>query len=130
MTNCLELVIELSCCKFIKKYFLPREWDNNRESLLSLLEFTNTGLKGLVVDLKGKPVGGATVGVMRAGSGEWAGKNVTATERGEFWKLLLPGSYTVQAWVNSCMFSGRVRLEVGRLTVKNIVVRKKFNCIK
>ena len=98
--------------------------------MLSLLEFTNTGLKGLVVDLKGKPVGGATVGVMRAGSGEWAGKNVTATERGEFWKLLLPGSYTVQAWVNSCMFSGRVRLEVGRLTVKNIVVRKKFNCIK
>ena len=29
-TNCLELVIELSCCKFIKNYFLPREWDNNR----------------------------------------------------------------------------------------------------
>ena len=30
-TNSLALVIELSCCKFLRSYFLPREWDNNRQ---------------------------------------------------------------------------------------------------
>ena len=102
---------------------------NCRESLLSLIEFTNTGLRGLVVDLKGNPVSGATVGVMKGGGSEWAGKNVTSTERGEFWKLLEPGTYTVQAWVNSCMFSGSVQVKVEKLTIKNIVVRKKLNCL-
>jgi len=129
-TNCLELVIELSCCKFIKNYFLPREWDNNRESLLSLLEFTNSGLKGQVLDLKGNPLAGADVSFFKGSSSESAGKNVTTSERGEFWKLLLPGAYTVQAWVNSCMFSGKVRVKVSNLTIKNIMVRKKFNCVR
>ena len=82
------------------------------------------------MDLKGNPLAGATVGFFKGSSPDWAGKNVTATERGEFWKLLLPGAYTVQAWVNSCIFSGKVRVKVDHLTTKNIMVRKKFNCVK
>ena len=29
-TNSLDLVLEVSCCKYLRSYFLPREWDNNR----------------------------------------------------------------------------------------------------
>ena len=98
--------------------------------MLSLLEFTNSGLRGQVVDLKGTPLPGATVGFFTEEGSEWAGKNVTTTERGEYWKLLLPGRYRVQAWVNTCLLSGVVKVTVSSLTVENIVVREKFNCVK
>ena len=29
-TNSLDFVFELSCCKYLRSYFLPREWDYNR----------------------------------------------------------------------------------------------------
>ena len=98
-TNSLDLVLELSCCKYPREYFLPREWDNNRESLLRLLEQANTGLRGLVVtEGSNSPVARAVVGVSHSHSQTWAGKNVSSSERGEYWRLLPPGEYTVQAW--------------------------------
>ena len=98
-TNSLDLVLELSCCKYPREYFLPREWDNNRESLLRLLEQANTGLRGLVrTEGSNSPVAKAVVGVMDSDSQTWAGKNVTTSGRGEYWRLLPPGQYTVQAW--------------------------------
>ena len=104
-TNSLDLVLELSCCKYPREYFLPREWDNNRESLLRLLEQANTGLRGLVVtEASNSPVVEAVVGVRDSQSQTWAGKNVTTSARGEYWRLLTPGEYTVQAWAG-CLVS-------------------------
>ena len=48
-TNSLDLVLELSCCKYPVEYFLPREWDNNYLSLLLLIEQAQTGVRGLVL---------------------------------------------------------------------------------
>jgi len=37
-TNDMEITLELSCCKFPKRYYLNREWERNHESLLSYVE--------------------------------------------------------------------------------------------
>lgn len=36
--NCLEVTFELSCCKYPVATELSKEWDLNRESLLSYME--------------------------------------------------------------------------------------------
>ena len=101
-TNSLDFVFELTCCKHLRSYFLPREWDNNRESLLQFLETADSGVKGLVLNSSGQPVAGATVGVLHDDDDDdeeaWAGKNVTSSSRGEYWRLLLPGRYNLRIW--------------------------------
>ena len=85
-SNCVEITLELSCCKHPPASQLPREWEHNREALLSYLEAAQTGVRGVVTS-RGRALGGATV--------EVAGieKHVQTTERGEYWRLLAPGSY-------------------------------------
>lgn len=36
--NCLEITMELSCCKYPPASELHKEWDLNRESLLAYME--------------------------------------------------------------------------------------------
>lgn len=36
--NCLEVTMELSCCKYPPAAQLQREWDMNRESLIAYME--------------------------------------------------------------------------------------------
>lgn len=62
---------------------------------LSVL-FINTFLKivttpGLVTDADGRPIEGAQISVYGIN------RNVTSTNRGEYWRLLLPGNYIISA---------------------------------
>ena len=126
-TNSLDFVLELSCCKYLRSYFLPREWDNNRESLLRFIEAANTGVKGEVVDASGKAISGALVGVTDL-EGGWAGKNVTSSDLGEYWRLLLPGQYQLQAW-HSCAAIGQpinVSVSANKVTVINLKLMQKI----
>ena len=58
------------------------------------------GVKGMVVDESGKHLESATV-VVSDSSGP-VGRAVTTSTRGEFWKLLLPGQYTLTGQLNGC----------------------------
>lgn len=49
-SNCFEITFELSCCKFPNASMLPMEWANNKESLLSFIEATHMGVKGMMED--------------------------------------------------------------------------------
>lgn len=94
-SNCFEITLELSCCKYPQAKKLISEWKNNKNSLLSYMEQIHMGIKGIVQDSEtGKGIERAFVKV------EGIDHNITTTERGEFWRLLLPGSYaiTVQAY--------------------------------
>ena len=40
-SNCFEITVELSCCKYPLASQLATEWDNNRESLLAYMEMVS-----------------------------------------------------------------------------------------
>ena len=58
-----------------------------REALLTYLEVGLGGVRGVVRDRDGSGVPGAVVMV------DGINKNVTSTEKGEYWRLLAPGAY-------------------------------------
>lgn len=91
-SNCFEITLELSCCKFPKAEDLPAEWRKNKRSLIEFMKFVHIGAKGLVTDANGRPIPDAEVVV--EGLEE---KPVRTTLRGEFWRLLAPGTYNIQA---------------------------------
>ena len=90
-SNCFEITVELSCCKYPESSDLPNEWRKNVKSLVKFLQSIHIGVKGIVSDVDGSPVDNAKV-VVKGNS-----KTVRTTERGEYWRLLLPGIYHIHA---------------------------------
>lgn len=91
-TNCFEITLELSCCKFPSRTELPSEWRANKKSLLDYIKLTHMGAKGLVKDTNGYPIRDAEIVVKGVED-----KPIKTTERGEFWRLLTPGTYKIRA---------------------------------
>uniref|UniRef100_A0A182J566 Peptidase M14 domain-containing protein n=1 Tax=Anopheles atroparvus TaxID=41427 RepID=A0A182J566_ANOAO len=89
-SNCFEVTLELSCCKFPPAADLPTEWNKNKRSLLEYMKLVHAGVKGLVTDSAGYPIKDADVIV----SG--VDRNVRTTDRGEYWRLLVPGEYNIR----------------------------------
>ncbi|CAG9538294.1 unnamed protein product [Cercopithifilaria johnstoni] len=87
-TNCLEITVEMSCYKFPRKSMLPQLWNEHKYSLLAYMEYIHRGIKGFVLDQKGYPIKNAVLSINQ-------GKSIATTDEGEFWRILLPGTYTV-----------------------------------
>ena len=90
-SNCFEVTFELTCCKFPWASELPKEWHLNKEPLLSFIEATQWGVKGLVTNENNEAILDADVIV------EGINHNVTTSNRGEYWRLLVPGEYRMFA---------------------------------
>ncbi|KAM9216144.1 adipocyte enhancer-binding protein 1 isoform 2-T2 [Dugong dugon] len=90
-TNCLELSIYLGCDKFPHESELPREWENNKEALLTFMEQVHRGIKGVVTDEQGIPIANATISVSGINHG------VKTAQGGDYWRILNPGEYRVTA---------------------------------
>ncbi|RZC40818.1 Peptidase M14 and/or CarboxypepD reg domain containing protein, partial [Asbolus verrucosus] len=119
-SNCFEVTVELSCCKFPIGHVLPQHWKNNKEALLNYMGAVHWGVKGVVVDGSNKAVFRAVVVVVGIDH------NVTTSTRGEFWRLLLPGEYEMYATVYGFLPSHRAQVvvESGRTTVQNFTLHK------
>ncbi|KAF3859681.1 hypothetical protein F7725_022080, partial [Dissostichus mawsoni] len=61
--QCLELTLEVSCCKFPPQNQLPALWTDNKKSLLAFIMQIHLGVKGRVFDGSGVPVQNAVVEV-------------------------------------------------------------------
>ncbi|XP_051974454.1 carboxypeptidase M [Xyrauchen texanus] len=89
--QCLELTLEISCCKFPPETDLPGLWQANKPALLAYMQQVHLGVKGVVMDSNGNPVQNAVVEV-------YGRRNLCPfrTDRnGEYYRLLLPGNYTI-----------------------------------
>lgn len=90
-TGCMELTLELSCCKYPASSQLPSFWEQNKRALLAFMGEVQRGVRGLVVDNStGAPVPGAKLKIK--------GRDFSfrASQKGEFWRILLPGQYVLQ----------------------------------
>ena len=47
-TNDFEITLELSCCKYPSKYYLNKEWERNKVSMMRYLQQVHRGVLGLV----------------------------------------------------------------------------------
>lgn len=90
-TNCFEITLELSCNKFPPKEDLERQWMANREALVAFIEEIHQGIKGMVTDKNNNGIAGAVISV------QGISHDVTSGEMGDYFRLLLPGTYTVTA---------------------------------
>ncbi|KAM8905520.1 carboxypeptidase D [Spinachia spinachia] len=90
--NCLEITMELSCCKYPPASELHKEWDLNRESLLAYIEKVHIGVHGYV---KNAVDGGALFNVSIVVAS--IRHNLTTGKYGEYYRLLLPGTYNITA---------------------------------
>ena len=102
----MEVLVELSCCKFAHKSRLLKEWENNRESLLKFVEQVHTGIKGFVTEEDGstpEAIDGHHIEVRArevGGSGGWRKiwSRTEPTRMGNvYWRILNDGQYEVQA---------------------------------
>ncbi|PRP78327.1 zinc carboxypeptidase [Planoprotostelium fungivorum] len=90
--DCFEITLEVSDNKYPPKNELAHYWELNKESMLSFAEQVHRGFKGVTTDAAGKPVA-ARVTV----SG--IDKDVRS-RNGEYYRLLMPGTYSVTARSN------------------------------
>ncbi|GAB6025144.1 hypothetical protein CHUAL_010567 [Chamberlinius hualienensis] len=92
--GCMEITLELSCCKYPNANELGKFWDDNYRALLRYLGEVHRGIRGFVIDENGNPIEGARLKVKGRDIG------FKSSRFGEFWRILLPGVYTIQVEAN------------------------------
>ncbi|XP_067855524.1 carboxypeptidase M-like isoform X2 [Heptranchias perlo] len=93
--QCFELTVELSCCKNPPEIMLEEYWNENQVALIKFLKLVHLGIKGQVLNIDGAPIENAIVEVQGR-------KNIFPFETnkwGEYYRLLLPGLYTLNVTV-------------------------------
>ncbi|XP_075434655.1 carboxypeptidase M-like isoform X3 [Ascaphus truei] len=89
--QCLEVTLEVSCCKYPVDDQLQTLWQQNQQALIELIKQVHKGIKGRVLDTAGNPIPRAALRMV-AGPEEYL---YTAASNGEFYKIVLPGKYTL-----------------------------------
>jgi hypothetical protein len=88
--SCMELTIEISEEKIPRADSLTFFWDNNRESMLCLLEQVFTGIKGTITDsITGAPLA-TEIRVNEIGKSIFSDP-----DSGDYYRLLEPGTYQI-----------------------------------
>uniref|UniRef100_A0A914Q4N8 Peptidase M14 carboxypeptidase A domain-containing protein n=1 Tax=Panagrolaimus davidi TaxID=227884 RepID=A0A914Q4N8_9BILA len=90
-SNSMEITVEQGCFKFPFDSMYPTLWNEHKFSLISYMEMVHRGVKGIVSDANGNPLGNATIRI--AEGSITGGKNITTTSLGEYWRILSPGNY-------------------------------------
>ncbi|XP_042554663.1 carboxypeptidase M [Dipodomys spectabilis] len=93
--QCFEITLELSCCKYPREEKLPYFWNDNKASLIEYIKQVHLGIKGQVFDQNRNPLPNVIVEVQDR-------KHICpfrTNKFGEYYLLLLPGSYTINVTV-------------------------------
>nr|XP_012140788.1 PREDICTED: carboxypeptidase D-like [Megachile rotundata] len=119
-SNAFEITFELSCCKYPSPSMMPEYWKMNKEPLIKYLEQAHIGVKGLVRDTDGQPIEAANIIV------DGIGHNIYTTHRGEYWRLLLPGTYRIhaEAWGFLPSEPVNVTVESDKPTILNFTLKQ------
>ncbi|CAF4188623.1 unnamed protein product, partial [Rotaria sp. Silwood2] len=86
----IELTMEISCCKYPESNSLAGYWNYNRDAMIEHLLQAQKGVKGLVLNENFQPIPSTEVMINNRKP------VVKVTSLGEFWRILLPGTYTLK----------------------------------
>jgi carboxypeptidase D len=103
--GCMEITLELSCCKYPAASELEKAWTDNKKSLIEYLKMANTGIKGIITYSDGSPAKHLSIQI---DSREPIFKT---NEFGEYYRILAPGSYKMSI-MYSCDTVMTVRVSV------------------
>ncbi|XP_011256547.2 carboxypeptidase D [Camponotus floridanus] len=121
-SNAFEITFELSCCKYPPGSTIPDQWQLNKESLIKYLEQAHIGIKGFVRSTDNdNPIERANIVI------KGINHNITTTTDGEYWRLLLPGNYSVYATAWGYESSEPVNVTVleGNPTILNFTLNRR-----
>ncbi|CAF1408597.1 unnamed protein product [Adineta steineri] len=91
----IELTMEISCCKYPVNNTLPAYWNYNRDAMIQYLLQAQRGVKGLILNEYNQSIPSTEVMI----DNRWP--TVKVTSLGEFWRILLPGKYTLKVLYRS-----------------------------
>lgn len=130
--GCIDVTIELTCCKYPKASELENIWEDNKMSLIEYLKQANKGVKGIVKFANGIPAKFVTVKIDSRAPYFKTNKN------GEYYRILLPGTYNLELLFGcSRVYKSKIKITeeqellVFNVTLPNSLYRKyktsKFN---
>ncbi|KAL9950766.1 hypothetical protein ACROYT_G043323 [Oculina patagonica] len=90
-SNCFEITLELGCDRFPKSSDLEKYWLDNKKALIEFTQQVHYGVSGFVKTTQGEPLTDATISVADRRH------DVTTSKDGDYWRLLVPGSYEITA---------------------------------
>ncbi|XP_032799757.2 carboxypeptidase M isoform X1 [Daphnia magna] len=115
----MELTLEVGCCKYPRGETLPEYWEDNKQAMLKYLGEAHRGVRGQVFDSLGNPVANANVRIKNRSFGS------KTTTLGEFWRILMPGVYTLQVEADGfATHEEAFQVEEGRHTLLNVSLRR------
>lgn len=90
-SNCMEITLELSCCKYPYRSELIHFWNDNKQALLAFLGEAHRGVRGFTLDINGNPIPYVNLQIKS--------RNIVfkSTKNSEYYRILLPGVYTIVA---------------------------------
>lgn len=89
-SSCFEITVEQGCRKFPYASELEGIWNANRDALILFIKQVHVGVKGVVRDKNGTPISNARIDIVGRSH------SVFSAESGDYWRLLVPGSYTLR----------------------------------
>ena len=92
--GCMEITLEIACCKFPAASELSNLWLENKKPLIEYLKNANKGIRGVVKYANGQPAEFVSV---QFDSREPIFKT---NENGEYYRVLLPGTYKLTIMLN------------------------------
>lgn len=105
-TNCMEITLELGCEKFPPADALPQLWQDNLNSLINFMLQTHLGIKGrITLPRRFKDVPVAIKVTDEAG---YIDHDIISTRYGDYFRVLRPGFYTVEAVADLTADGGRL----------------------
>ncbi|XP_018431844.1 PREDICTED: carboxypeptidase M [Nanorana parkeri] len=104
--QCLEITLELSCCKYPNDSLLEQHWRDNKVAMIEYMKKVHMGIKGQVFDTDGKPVMNAIVDVQ----GRKRICPYRTNKYGEYYYLLLPGTYTFNVSVQNATILTKITI--------------------
>ncbi|VDO39760.1 unnamed protein product [Onchocerca flexuosa] len=88
--NCFELTIEMSCVKYSTGEQLKQIWNDHKFALISFIEKVHNTISGFVLDeITGAGISNVQISI------DNVGKIVLSSINGDFWRLVIPGTYNV-----------------------------------